>query len=161
MLGFIRSLRIAFSMTCGIVAVLLCVLWVRSYWWNDHVSIPLRAVAPTPLRPAPNWSSPALQKSSKMLFVTSYEGRLSLAACVHRLDRTGWFETRLRLDFTPSWHYAPSKASKVRLPIWRCSSDAWGDFASFATWLPVALAVCFGVAPWTTSSADASPSALC
>jgi len=28
-------MRIAFSATCGIVAVLLCVLWVRSYWFVD------------------------------------------------------------------------------------------------------------------------------
>src|SRR5262245_46647259 len=31
----LRYLRIAFSVTCGFVAVLLCVLWVRSYWWWD------------------------------------------------------------------------------------------------------------------------------
>ncbi len=30
-----RYLRIAFTAFCGIVAVLLVVLWVRSYWWND------------------------------------------------------------------------------------------------------------------------------
>ena len=28
----LRYLRIAFSAFCGIVAVLLCALWVRSYW---------------------------------------------------------------------------------------------------------------------------------
>jgi hypothetical protein len=30
-----RKLRIAWSVACGIVAVLLCVLWVRSYWYQD------------------------------------------------------------------------------------------------------------------------------
>jgi len=31
------KLRIAWSVTWGIVAVLLCVLWARSYWWRDEV----------------------------------------------------------------------------------------------------------------------------
>jgi hypothetical protein len=30
-----RKLRIAFSATCLIACVLLIVLWVRSYWWED------------------------------------------------------------------------------------------------------------------------------
>jgi hypothetical protein len=30
-----RKLRIAWSVAWGLVAVLLCVLWVRSYWWRD------------------------------------------------------------------------------------------------------------------------------
>src|SRR6266550_2296875 len=33
-----RKLRIAFSATCLIACVLLIVLWVRSYWWNDGIS---------------------------------------------------------------------------------------------------------------------------
>ena len=28
-----RKLRIAWSVALGLIAVLLCVLWVRSYWW--------------------------------------------------------------------------------------------------------------------------------
>jgi hypothetical protein len=30
-----RKLRIAWSVGCGIACVLLIVLWVRSYWWQD------------------------------------------------------------------------------------------------------------------------------
>jgi hypothetical protein len=30
-----RKLRIALSAVCGIVCLLLVVLWVRSYWWAD------------------------------------------------------------------------------------------------------------------------------
>jgi hypothetical protein len=32
-----RKLRIAFSVTCGIACVLLIVLWVRSYWWENRI----------------------------------------------------------------------------------------------------------------------------
>ena len=37
---YLRYLRIAFSVTCGIACVLLVVLWVRSYWVADTVRIP-------------------------------------------------------------------------------------------------------------------------
>jgi hypothetical protein len=32
-----RKLRIAWSVGWGVVAVLLCVLWIRSYWYCDHI----------------------------------------------------------------------------------------------------------------------------
>jgi hypothetical protein len=34
-----RKLRIAWSVGWGILAVLLIVLWVRSYWWEDYLHI--------------------------------------------------------------------------------------------------------------------------
>ena len=34
-----RKLRIAWSVGWGVVAVLLCVLWVRSYRWIDEVGV--------------------------------------------------------------------------------------------------------------------------
>jgi hypothetical protein len=34
-----RKLRIAWSVVCGILGVLLIGLWVRSYWWSDIVSV--------------------------------------------------------------------------------------------------------------------------
>jgi hypothetical protein len=37
----IRSLRIAWTVGCGILCVLLIVLWVRSYSWRDLCSIQL------------------------------------------------------------------------------------------------------------------------
>ena len=36
-----RKLRIAWSVAWGIVAVLLIVLWVRSYWWSDSLAVPV------------------------------------------------------------------------------------------------------------------------
>ena len=38
MIRFLRYLRIAFSATCVLVAVLLCALWVRSYWRGDALT---------------------------------------------------------------------------------------------------------------------------
>lgn len=37
-----RKLRIAWSVGWGTIAVLLCVLWVRSYWWVDGIEGMLR-----------------------------------------------------------------------------------------------------------------------
>jgi hypothetical protein len=36
---FLRYLRIAFSVTCGIACVVLIALWVRSYWREDTLSL--------------------------------------------------------------------------------------------------------------------------
>ena len=35
-----RKLRIAWSVVWGLAAVLLIVLWVRSYWWMDQLGSP-------------------------------------------------------------------------------------------------------------------------
>ena len=44
-----RNLRIAWSVACGVLCVLLIVLWVRSYWrWDEYyVPDPFRAKANT------------------------------------------------------------------------------------------------------------------
>jgi hypothetical protein len=34
-----RKLRIGWSICCGVAVVLMVVLWLRSYIWNDHLSI--------------------------------------------------------------------------------------------------------------------------
>lgn len=33
-----RKLRVAWSVTWGVMAVLLCLLWVRSYWRTDRIT---------------------------------------------------------------------------------------------------------------------------
>ena len=38
MTRFLRYLRIAFSAVCGIVSVLLLVLWCTSYFWASYIS---------------------------------------------------------------------------------------------------------------------------
>jgi hypothetical protein len=38
-----RKLRIAWSVAWGVAAVLLCVMWVRSYWWADCIDVPVPA----------------------------------------------------------------------------------------------------------------------
>lgn len=38
----LRYLRIAFSVVCGILCLLLIALWVRSYWWWDNLNVGAR-----------------------------------------------------------------------------------------------------------------------
>ena len=38
----LRYLRIAFSAFCGLAAIVLIVLWVRSYWQSDLLGIPIQ-----------------------------------------------------------------------------------------------------------------------
>ena len=40
---YLRYLRITWTVFCGLVCVLLIVLWVRSYWWTQVGSLPLTA----------------------------------------------------------------------------------------------------------------------
>ena len=48
-----RKLRIAWSVLWGIVAVLLCVLWVRSYWYADDLVVTLTKVHQLELQSVP------------------------------------------------------------------------------------------------------------
>ena len=52
-----RKLRIAFSATCFIACLLLIVMWVRSYWWVDHIL----------------WNS-----SAESLYLSIYSGQVSI-----------------------------------------------------------------------------------
>jgi hypothetical protein len=68
---YIRKLRIAFSVTCGIACVLLVVLWVRSYWWLDYFH---GNVGPTTAHSTPGY----LQ--SRNLFMATRQGRFFIAS---------------------------------------------------------------------------------
>ena len=63
-----RKLRIAWSVAWGIAGVLLIVLWVRSYWWTDHV---LR------IAPAPPTASGQIQ--TRKFICISRNGSIALA----------------------------------------------------------------------------------
>jgi len=70
----VRKLRIAWSVAWGVVAVLLCVLWVRSYWRVDALETPYEyqlislygtfQVAPMDESIGANWKSWQLNSGS-------------------------------------------------------------------------------------------------
>jgi len=63
MSGYLRHLRIVWSAACGIACVLLILLWVRSYWWIDHLqrlsSTFVSDICPYDGKLVFNWSSDA------------------------------------------------------------------------------------------------------
>jgi hypothetical protein len=65
-----RKLRIAWSVVCGILCLLLIVLWVRSYWWIDHLqrisSTFVSDICPYDGKLVFNWSDDAENAKSAM-----------------------------------------------------------------------------------------------
>jgi hypothetical protein len=57
-----RNLRIAWSVAWGLVAVFLCILCVRSYWYADQLWIPLPAKHALGFISAANRATVAIQK---------------------------------------------------------------------------------------------------
>ena len=100
---FLRYLRIAFSAACLVAAVLLCALWVRSYWnldvWvqNNSTSTIVRSDA-------------GLITFSRMKFGSSLTGH---DACVHIVDTASVGMIFWQFD----WSWQPD-IFLVRTPIW-------------------------------------------
>ncbi len=66
-----RKLRIAWSVACGIVCLLLIVLWVRSYWWADYIDIPVTTNKTTILALVPGGVGIQHRVNPKMLWPTT------------------------------------------------------------------------------------------
>jgi hypothetical protein len=94
MTRYLRYLRIAFSAVCGIACVLIVVLWVRSYWWQDLLAVQIR--------------------QTPKVGGISYEGRLAcgfqepdidgtrLIAQTHYLQHHPWIAEAWKLERTPA-----------------------------------------------------------
>src|SRR5262245_26868849 len=97
-----RKLRIAWSITWGVMATLLCVLWVRSYWWDEAIQI-----------------APA----KYVCILESDSGRLSVD--LHRqieTDPTNPFDLLFTRDHVVlPWHYDRADATHIQ----RHSSDSF------------------------------------
>jgi hypothetical protein len=127
-----RKLRIAFSTACGIACVLLIVLWVRSYWWNDMAYCPLNS---TP----------------RMLSVFSLRGRILIAAHVP-VDDDDLMKSR-----DPAWGWEPQyvgnlvpledEEEKPR-PLFEFRILLNGIHIEFPHWFAILIAVAVAVATW-------------
>jgi len=124
-----RRLRIAVSVFFGVLAVALCVLWVRSYWFFEYVLCPTIA--------------------TKQIELVSYAGRVGAAILSGRENRPfGWGLASNRIvpdgDADARWarnaesmfsHLADASvlkfnAQRISLPYWRIVGVAAG-FAAF------------------------------
>src|SRR5262245_58555611 len=132
-----RKLRIAWSLAWGLLAVLLCVLWVRSYWWNEALQ---------------------LAAFRHVLIVESVAGQMTFDA--HRiLDLSDWLASDRWQREVHAWHYNSQRrrfsddvyhfnqergVSIVLTPDFDWSAQV----ISLPIWLFVVLASISAVSPW-------------
>jgi hypothetical protein len=125
----LRKLRIAWSVMCGMLCLLLLVLWVRSYRWTDAVQYHVAG--------------------KYMAGITSRQGVLC----------GGWtrFTTNEYVEewFGSSrWHTMcrPSEPLRPDFPRWRIGVEPVEYFAPTGIaphWFPVVLLAALAVVPWT------------
>jgi hypothetical protein len=142
-----RKLRIAFSAACGIICLLLIVLWVRSYWWTDQLT--------------------HQNSSTKFVAVTTGNGRLLLGKSddpmLGRFIGSGWSGRSCHWSKAGSMPFFP--ASIPILPP-RREIFGWPQFSDqpfqprlkgaryseviVPYWLLLLTTTALGVAPWIT-----------
>jgi hypothetical protein len=142
-----RNLRIAWSVTWGVVAVLLGVLWVRSYWWNGSVEIRLSSTRELMVMSVQgytywgtlpdqgwNWnvSIEPLDEGNQTFILTS-----GIPITTHEAFRTGNLasNTNAGLNWRGRFGFGLSHRPDVQ-------------FVSFPHWFLVLLSAVFATAPW-------------
>jgi hypothetical protein len=121
-----RKLRIAWSVTWGIVAVLLCVLWMRSYWWWDEIYYPRR--------------------TARCTIVTSVHGVFMLAANYPN-SRYPDLQPKLWNQPAAKWYEETKSTPKPFLFVF-----AWDLFGFNAPHsVLIAITVTFSTLPWLSS----------
>jgi hypothetical protein len=121
----LRYLRYAFSIGCCLVAVALCVLWVRSYWWRDDLSFAF--------------------SSSRCLFVSSYRGKTILDPCNRGRNEeiVGW-----NVPIVPDLPDGDKNFdANVRSFSWLPMGRMPPAFV-LPTWAPILLVYTFSILPW-------------
>ena len=120
MSSYLRYLRIAFSAMCGVVCLLLIVLWVRSYW---------------------QWDMLQYEDLSESRGVTSQNGTL----LIHKIYQKGkgrwWFGS------DPAEFPADLK-SQLSIDWDDGNGDLMGPSVIIPHWLIVLFFVGLGFAPW-------------
>ena len=120
-----RALRITWTAFWGIACVLLCVLWVRSYWLGDGLQI----------------ISPPLHRH---LILDSTRGRIGLFAG-DRLSQfwlVRWESQPITPEFIAEWRKDPPK----NLGFDIVTLGMHGIF--MPVWFPVLVFAAFGILPW-------------
>jgi hypothetical protein len=121
-----RKLRIAWSVAWGVVAVLLCVLWVRSYWVMDYAHCPLRG--------------------ENMLIVQSIRGRLTVGAHTFNPAKSGIFPLGWGFESSPMQHLVLPRNDDH--PQFSSGWDQYGVYVQFPYWLGVFVSAGFAAVSW-------------
>jgi hypothetical protein len=122
-----RKLRISWSVGCAIACVLLIVLWVRSYRWNNQLSIPL--------------------SDTQVVGPNSFSGRISFGVCTAPEAKFMWpagLKSERITDNTPIPGFTYGRITGI--PIRTV------DFVQVPYWFVFLLAAAVGAAPWISVS---------
>ena len=116
-----RKLRIAWSVFWSLAAVLLIVLWVRSYWWLDNMvfSVPETTIA------------------------ISEEGALGITSYAEKHD-TG-YSSILSIPVKD----IPTRLRSGPIQKWSFSSNPFSTGIRFPHWFAVLIFAGLAVAPWS------------
>jgi hypothetical protein len=119
-----RELRIAWSVTWGVLCLLLIVLWVRSF--QQHETISLRGEANHYLTFGANSGTVHLSGIGVIPYPSS---------------PNRW------------WYYHSERATEPhKLFDWTVGTPRWPAPSCLPFWLPIVLATAFAVTPWITWS---------
>jgi hypothetical protein len=124
-----RKLRIAWSVGWGIVAVVLCVLWMRSYTWGDNLMIPV-------------------SQSSAFRF-SSGNGILLMKLDERPKKSTGWHYGRIsmiQMQQLRTWFIERGGPAPIVNTVNRWGIN--GHTVRAPHWFFVLLLAAFGAAPW-------------
>jgi hypothetical protein len=121
-----KGLRIAFSATCGIVAVLLVVLWVRSYWWQERCSVQL--------------------PSSQRLSAMSMRGQISFRKHISNVD--GFFRISRRIQIDSVFDNLARESGQSVESLKRKPPDYHLSFLVVPHWFPALAAATLAAVPW-------------
>jgi hypothetical protein len=126
-----RILRIAWSVACGVVCLLLVALWMRSYWYWDMV--------------AKGWGTTPLQ----VVLFSSQSGAL----VIHYEDARGGFPNQfVRWKVTtipsPGANFLPIGGIEGSYAGSFYSHGATGFLLAIPYWFQIPLIIAIGVAPW-------------
>ena len=142
-----RRLRIAWSVLCGTICVLLIVLWVLSYWWNGSVEIRVSSTRELMVMsvqgytywgtlPDQDWnwnvSIEPLDEGDQTFILTS-----GIRIDTHETFRTGNLASNANagLNWRGRFGFGLSHSPDVQ-------------FVSFPHWFLVLLSAAFATAPW-------------
>jgi hypothetical protein len=112
---YLRYLRNAFSAVCGVVCLMLIVLWVHSYWWNDllFVQSSRSAIEFTSVRGrfgCTAWDYVPKSGSGKIVYAPEWIGDIPSRSWKYYESRTPkwiWFPPR-----------APATSTLFGMPFW-------------------------------------------
>ena len=120
MSSYLRYLRIAFSAMCGVVCLLLIVLWVRSYW---------------------QWDALQYEDLSESIDVGAQNGFLFVGKTYQIGKGRWWFGS------DPAEFPADLK-SHLSINLDDGNGDLLGPSVTIPLWLIVLFFVALGIAPW-------------